>query len=177
MWAGLTARAVARSGRAGTSGVGKLWQYSAVDGATSFAVARVVAGEESAAAAARFLRDDVVPVFRELHIGLMTATVDGGPGFQGEFRRACSQLGIVRHQLPARSPNLNASVERFQGSCLNLHYRNAFRYRFYAGAADVDADSAGLAALLQLRTAPPGLPPPRPATGRHPLPQPPPAPR
>lgn len=29
-------------------GVGKLWQYSAVDGATSFAMARVLAGEKSA---------------------------------------------------------------------------------------------------------------------------------
>jgi hypothetical protein len=121
-------------------GVGKLWQYSAVDGATSFAVARVFAGEKSAAVAARFLVEDVVPVFRELHVGLMCATVDGGPEFAGEFRRACERLGIARDQLPARSPNLNAFVERFQGSCLHLHYRNAFRYRFYESADDVDAD-------------------------------------
>lgn len=42
--------------------VGKVWQYSAVDSASSFAVARVVAGEKPAAAAGRFLEHDVVPV-------------------------------------------------------------------------------------------------------------------
>lgn len=121
-------------------GVGKLWQYSAVDGATSFGIARVLAGEKSAAAAAQFLEYDVVPVFAELHTGLMTATVDGGPEFQREFRAGCARLGIQRDQLPARSPNLNAFVERFQGSCLHLHYRTAFRYRFYETAEDIDAD-------------------------------------
>lgn len=121
-------------------GVGKLWQYSAVDGACSFAVARVVAGEKTAATAARFLDHDVLPVYRELHVGLFEAVVDGGPEFQGEFRAACARQGITRHQLPPRSPDLNAFVERFQGSCLHLHYRNAFRYRFYETAHDVDAD-------------------------------------
>ncbi len=121
-------------------GVGKLWQYSAVDGATSFGIARVAAGKKSAARAAAFLEHDVVPVFQELHIGLMSATVDGGPEFQRDFRASCTRLGITRDQLPARSPNLNAFVERFQGSCLHLHYRNAFRYRFYESADDVDDD-------------------------------------
>ncbi len=40
-------------------GVGKLWQYSAVDGASSFGIARVVAGDKSAAAAARLLDTDL----------------------------------------------------------------------------------------------------------------------
>ncbi len=121
-------------------GVGKLWQYSAVDGACSFGTARVLAGEKSAEAAAAFLDQDVLPVYRQLHVGLMEAVVDGGPEFMGEFRRACAANGVERHQLPPRSPDLNAFVERFQGSCLHLHYRTAFRYRFYEAAEDVDAD-------------------------------------
>jgi transposase InsO family protein len=123
-------------------GVGKLWQYSAVDGAASFGFARVYAGEKSAAQAAHFLIHDVVPAYAEAHIGLMEAVVDGGPEFQADFRRACARLGIRRRQLPPRSPDLNAFVERFQGSCLHLHYRSAFRYRFYDSADDVDADLA-----------------------------------
>ncbi|HEV8563299.1 MAG TPA: integrase core domain-containing protein [Actinomycetota bacterium] len=66
--------------------------------------------------------------------------VDGGPEFKGEFARTCRRLQISRHQLPPRSPDLNAFVERFQGTVLHLHYRTAFRYRFYTSARDIDAD-------------------------------------
>jgi transposase InsO family protein len=124
-------------------GVGKIWQYSAVDGACSFAFARVFAGEKSTSAAAAFLERDVAAVYAEAGIELREVVVDGGPEFKGAFTAACSALGVSRHQLPARSPNLNAFVERFQGSVLHLHYRVAFRYRFYTDAADVDADLQG----------------------------------
>ena len=121
-------------------GVGKIWQYSAVDGACSFGFAVVRRGEKSARAAAEFLEHHVVPVYREAGITLREVVVDGGPEFQGEFRRRCAKLGISRHQLPPRSPDLNAFVERFQGTVLHLHYRTAFRYRFYTSAGDIDAD-------------------------------------
>lgn len=121
-------------------GVGKIWQYSAVDGACSFAFARVFAGEKSAATAASFLATDVAAVYAEAGIELHEVVVDGGPEFKREFTATCSRLRISRHQLPPRSPNLNAFVERFQGSVLHLHYRTAFRYRFYTDAADIDAD-------------------------------------
>jgi hypothetical protein len=121
-------------------GVGKLWQYSAVDGASSFGVARIMVGDRNGTKGARFLRNDVAPVFAEAGITIGQATVDGGAEFKTEFRSACHNLGIERHQLPPRSPDLNAFVERFQGTCLHLHYRTAFRYRFYESANDVDAD-------------------------------------
>ena len=121
-------------------GVGKIWQYSAVDGACSFGFAQVRRGEKSARAAAEFLERHVAPAYAEAGITLREVVVDGGPEFQGEFRRRCAQLGIGRHQLPPRSPDLNAFVERFQGTVLHLHYRTAFRYRFYTSAADIDAD-------------------------------------
>ncbi len=124
-------------------GVGKIWQYTAVDGACSFAFAKVLAGEKSAAAAAAFLQREVVPVYAEAGIALREVVVDGGPEFKGAFTGACSRLGVARHQIPARSPNMNAFAERFQGSVLHLHYRTAFRYRFYTDAADIDADLQG----------------------------------
>ena len=123
-------------------GVGKVWQYSAVDGACSFGFARVVAGEKSARAAAEFLEHDVLPTYTEAGIPLKEVVVDGGPEFKGAFRDRCRALGISRHQLPPRSPDLNAFVERFQGTVLHLHYRTAFRYRFYTDARDIDADLA-----------------------------------
>jgi hypothetical protein len=121
-------------------GVGKVWQYSATDGACSFGFARVRRGEKSAAAAASFLEHDVLPAYREAGITLKEVVVDGGPEFKGEFARTCTRLGISVHRIPPRSPDLNAFVERFQGTVLHLHYRVAFRYRFYTRARDIDAD-------------------------------------
>jgi transposase InsO family protein len=123
-------------------GVGKVWQYSAVDGACSFGFARVRRGEKSAKAAAAFLEHDVLPAYREAGIALKEVVVDGGPEFKGEFRKACARLKISVHRIPPRSPDLNAFVERFQGTVLHLHYRNAFRYRSYTSAEDIDADLA-----------------------------------
>jgi len=81
-----------------------------------------------------------VPVYAEAGIALVEVVVDGGAEFKGEFRKTCRRLGIAVHRLPPRSPDLNAFVERFQGTVLHLHYRTAFRYRFYTSARDIDDD-------------------------------------
>lgn len=122
-------------------GVGKVWQYTCVDGACSFGFARIHAGKKTAAAMADFLEHDIVPAYREVGVPLVEVVTDGGPEFTGrEFARRCRKLGAHWHGLPPRSPNLNAFVERFQGSVLRLHYRTALRYRFYTSATDIDAD-------------------------------------
>jgi transposase InsO family protein len=122
-------------------GVGRVWQYTGVDGACSFGFARVHAGKKSAQAMADFLEHDILPAYREAGIALVEVITDGGPEFTGRaFGRRCARLGIRWRRLPPRSPNLNAFVERFQGSVLHLHYRTAFRYRFYTTADDIDAD-------------------------------------
>lgn len=121
-------------------GVGTVWQYTMVDGACSFGFARARGGRKSAKSMARFLEEDVLPVYREAKIRLIRINTDGGPEFGHEFTTTCLRLGIEHHRLPPRSPDLNAFVERFQGSCLHLHYRNAFRFRFYVNVADIDAD-------------------------------------
>jgi len=121
-------------------GVGKVWQLSAVDGASSFAIARVIAGPKGAAAMARFLHEDVLPTCGRAGLTLATATTDNGPEFARAFTEACRRAGVRHHRIPPRSPNLNAFVERFQGTVLHLHYRVAFRYRYYARVEDIDAD-------------------------------------
>jgi transposase InsO family protein len=121
-------------------GVGKVWQLSAVDGASSFAIARVVAGDKTAAVMARFLATDVVPTVHQARLSLATATTDNGPEFGRAFGEACAVAGVRHHRIPPRSPNLNAFVERFQGTALHLHYRVAFRYRYYTSVETIDAD-------------------------------------
>ncbi len=124
-------------------GVGTIWQYSMIDGSCSFGFGRVRGGRKSATSMARFLEEDVLPAYREAKIKLGRINTDGGPEFGKKFTETCLGLGIEHHKLPPRSPNLNAFVERFQGSCLHLHYRTAFRYRYYQSAADIDADLQG----------------------------------
>ena len=127
-------------------GVGKIWQYSAVDGAASFGFAHARVGPKSAVDAADFLAHHVVPAYHELGVPLVEVVTDGGPEFVGvAFRRTCQRLGIRWRKLPPRSPNLNGFVERFQGTVLHQHYRNAFRYRYYD---DIDVINADLAAWL-----------------------------
>ena len=121
-------------------GVGKVWQLSAVDGASSFGIARVVAGDKTAAVMGRFLAEDVVPACGRAGLALGTATTDNGPEFGRAFGETCRLTGVRHHRIPPRSPNLNAFVERFQGTVLHLHYRIAFRYRYYTSAATIDAD-------------------------------------
>ncbi|HEY8869124.1 MAG TPA: integrase core domain-containing protein [Candidatus Limnocylindrales bacterium] len=121
-------------------GVGKVWQLSAVDGASSFGIARVIAGDKTAAVMARFLLTDVIPACRRAGLELATATTDNGPEFGRAFGEACAVAAVRHHRIPPRSPNLNAFVERFQGTVLHLHYRVAFRYRYYTSAETIDAD-------------------------------------
>lgn len=121
-------------------GVGKVWQLSAVDGASSFGIARVIAGDKTAVVMARFLADDVLPAVRRAGLRQVTATTDNGPEFGRAFGAACLAAGVRHHRIPPRSPNLNAFVERFQGTVLHLHYRVAFRYRYYTRAETIDAD-------------------------------------
>ena len=123
-------------------GVGTIWHYTMVDGACSFGFAGAKGGRKSAKSMARFLREDVAPVYREARIKLVRINTDGGPEFGRAFTAKCLELGIEHHRLPPRSPDLNAFVERFQGTCLHLHYRTAFRFRCSQSAADIDADLA-----------------------------------
>ncbi len=121
-------------------GVGTLWQYSFVDGACSSGFGGVRQGRKTDRRMAAILETQVVPAYREAGIPIRCINTDGGPEFGRHFRRTCQRLGIYHRRLPPRSPNLNAFVERFQGTCLHEHYRIAFRYRYYLRAADVDAD-------------------------------------
>lgn len=121
-------------------GVGTLWQYSFVDGACSMGFGGVRGGRKTARRMAAILEAQVVPTYREAGIRIQRISTDGGPEFGRPFTRACQRLGIVHRRLPPRSPDLNAFVERWQGTCLHEHYRVAFRYRYYTSALDVDAD-------------------------------------
>jgi hypothetical protein len=66
-------------------GVGKVWQITACDAASSYGVAALVP-EHTAANAATFLRDVLIPLYRRARWPLRRVLTDGGPGVQGSLR-------------------------------------------------------------------------------------------
>ena len=110
-------------------GVGPVWQLTAVDTATRWAVCEVFIGPSTAAGAAGFV-DRVIRKLKRLGVPLRGVLTDNGPEFIGKaFTGHLAGLGIVHHRTPPRSPNHNAVCERFQGTALQECWRPAFHRR------------------------------------------------
>jgi transposase InsO family protein len=114
-------------------GVGKVWQITACDCATSYAWARLVVGEVTAAAAVAFLREVVVPSYRRAGWTLRRALTDNGKEFKGAFVAGCAALTIRHTHTRPRHAWTNGFVERLQGTILHEHWRVAFRRRYFTG--------------------------------------------
>ena len=115
-------------------GVGKVWQITACDAASSYGVAAILPGLTSEAAAA-FLRDDLVPLFRKAGWPIQRVLSDGGPEFKGAFVAACGSLGIRHTRTKPRHAWTNGFVERLQQTILHEHWRLVFRRHYFTGRA------------------------------------------
>jgi transposase InsO family protein len=111
-------------------GVGKLWQMTACDAASSYALARVVA-VCNAQQAASFLKEVVAVELAEAGWRLQRVLTDGGSEFKGEFDQACRELNIRHTRTRPRHAWTNGFVERLQGTILHEHWRVAFRRRYF----------------------------------------------
>ena len=120
-------------------GVGKVWQITACDAATSYALAQIFVGDPRSEVSARFLRDRVVPEFRKAGWEVKRVLTDGGSEFKGAFLRTCGQLGIRRTRTKPKHAWTNGFVERLQGTILHEHWRIEFRRRFFTKASQLEA--------------------------------------
>jgi transposase InsO family protein len=110
-------------------GVGPVWQLTAVDTATRWAIVFVFLGPSNGQIAARFF-DRVRNKFRRLGVTISGVLTDNGPEFRADaFRDRLAELDITHHRTPPRSPNHNAVCERFQGTALQECWRPAFHRR------------------------------------------------
>jgi transposase InsO family protein len=113
-------------------GVGKVWQITACDAATSYAMARVfVMAQPTAKAAERFLCRVLVPHYRQAGWPIERVLTDGGSEFKGTFDEACDDLGIRHTRTKPRHAWTNGFVERLQGTILHEHWRVEFRRRYF----------------------------------------------
>src|SRR5713101_1771932 len=115
-------------------GVGKVWQITACDAACSYGVAWLLPAF-SAAAAAAFLCDILVPLYRRAGWPLQRVLTDGGGEFKGAFDDACRELGLRHTRTQPRHPWTNGFVERLQGTILQEHWRVQFRRRYFTSRA------------------------------------------
>lgn len=110
-------------------GVGKVYQLTAIDTATRWALMWLVLGPVSGETAVRFLAY-VQRQVRRLGVPVGAVLTDNGPEWISKaFRGRLAAVGVAHHRIPARSPNHNAVCERFQGTALQECWRPAFHRR------------------------------------------------
>jgi len=111
-------------------GVGKLWQLTACDAASSYAMAKVVPAN-NAREAASFLTEVVAVEVKKAGWTLWRVLTDGGSEFKAEFDQACRELNVRHTRTKPRHAWTNGFVERLQGTILHEHWRIAFRRRYF----------------------------------------------
>jgi transposase InsO family protein len=120
-------------------GVGAVWQVTACDAASSFALAQVFVGAPRARVIADFLRQRLVPFFRKAGHPLQRVLTDRGSEFKGAFDQACRSLGLRHTRTKPRHAFTNGFVERLQQTILHEHWRIEFRRRYFTRLGQLDA--------------------------------------
>lgn len=122
-------------------GVGKVYQLTAIDTATRWAVLQIVLGPVTAEHTRRFI-DLVQRRFRRLGWPVGAVLSDNGPEYAARrFRDHLDDLGITHRRIPPRSPNHNAVCERFQGTALQECWRPAFHRRRFTSTRQLQAEA------------------------------------
>lgn len=123
-------------------GVGRVWQVTACDAATSFGSGLII-GQPTAEACARFLVKVLVPLYRRAGWSVRRVLTDGGSEFKGAFSAACRRLGIRHTRTQPRHAWTNGFVERLQGTILHEHWRVEFRRRYFTRRAQLQRSLDG----------------------------------
>jgi len=124
-------------------GVGTVWQLTAVDTTTRWAICRLFVGDKTADAAADFV-DHVLARLHDIGVELRGVLTDNGPEFVGRvFQDHITHLGLTHHRIPPRSPNHNAVCERFQGTALQEFHRPAFHRQRFDRLDELDTQFQG----------------------------------
>lgn len=116
-------------------GVGKVWQITGCDAASSQAWAQLVIGEVTADDTWRFVDTHVRPAYRAAGWVLQRVLVDGGHEFKGAFVTGCARRQLRVTRTKPRHAWTNGFVERVQGTILHEHWRIAFRRHYFTSLA------------------------------------------
>ena len=121
-------------------GVGKVYQLTAVDVFTRWAVVMIVLGPVTASHSIRFL-DHLLTHYRRHGIKVKAVLTDGGPEYVASgFAAHLAMKGLRKERIPVRSPNHNAVCERLQGTILDECWRPAFHRRHFTSTRQLQAE-------------------------------------
>ena len=122
-------------------GVGKVHQLTAVDVFSRWAMVWIVLGPVTAEHSIQFL-ERVRRQWARLGFPIRAIVADNGPEYvASRFADALARHQIVRVKIPARSPNHNAVVERFQGTMLQECWRPAFHRRHFTSIRQLQREA------------------------------------
>jgi IS30 family transposase len=123
-------------------GVGKVWQITACDTASSYTWAKIFLGNPRADVSAPFLRE-VHADLERAGWPLQRVLTDGGSEFKSVFTKACKDLGVRKTKTKPRHPFTNGFVERVQGTLLHEHWRVEFRRRYFTRVGQIERSLEG----------------------------------
>jgi transposase InsO family protein len=122
-------------------GVGKVYQLTAIDVFTRWAVVAIVLGPLNASHTMRFI-DGVLRLYRRHGIRVKAVLSDNGPEYKAADFRAHLVAKKLRHErIPPRSPNHNAVCERFHGTILQECWRPAFHRRHFTSIRQLQGEA------------------------------------
>jgi transposase InsO family protein len=112
-------------------GVGRVWQLTACDAATSYGIAHLVRGSPRPALAAAFVLERVLPAYRRAGHAVRAVLTDQGSEWRGAFDTACRTEGLEHRRTQPRHAWTNGFVERLQGTILTECWRVVFRQSYF----------------------------------------------
>lgn len=122
-------------------GVGKVYQLTAIDIATRWAIVMIVLGPVNTGHTIRFV-DHVLRRMRRLGVPVRAVLTDNGPNYiAAGFKAHLAAKGLDHHRIPPRSPNHNAVCERFHGTILQECWRPAFHRRRFTSIRQLQTEA------------------------------------
>jgi transposase InsO family protein len=121
-------------------GVGKVYQLTAIDVFTRWAMCMIVLGPVTAAHSMRFV-DHLLRHYRRHGVVVRAVLSDNGPEYVAKtFQAHLAAKGLRHERIPARSPNHNSVCERFHGTILQECWRPAFHRRHFTSIRQLQAE-------------------------------------
>jgi transposase InsO family protein len=132
-------------------GVGKVYQLTAIDVFTRWAMTTIVLGPVTHAHTMRFV-DQLLRSWRRHGVRVKAVLTDNGPEYVAAgFQAHLAAKELHHHRIPPRSPNHNAVCERFHQTILQECWRPAFHRRHFTSVRQLQAEADAWLVTYNLR--------------------------